>query len=57
MFDHLIADDQIELVVGERIGHAVEIVDHVGVGARVAVEAHSAGRLVLAAADVENLHG
>jgi hypothetical protein len=56
VLDHLIADDEVELVVGERVGHAVEIVDHVGVRQRVAVHADRAGRLMLAAADVENLH-
>jgi hypothetical protein len=56
VFDHLIADDHIELVIRKRIGHHIEIVNHVGVCFRVAVEADAAGRLVDAAADVENFH-
>ena len=55
VLDHLIGDDQIERVIGERIGHAVEIMDHVRLCARVAVETRRAGRLMFAAADVENL--
>src|SRR5256885_5022055 len=39
-----------------RIRHAVEVVNHVGVRARVAVEADRALRLVLTAPDVEYLH-
>jgi len=56
VLDHLIADEQIKLVVGEWVWHVVQVVDDIGPGARVIVEADAAGRLMLAAADVENFH-
>src|SRR5207237_9839570 len=56
VLDDLVADDQVELVVGEGVGHAVEVVEDVRLRARVAVQADCARRLVPAAPDVENLH-
>ena len=47
-------DDFIELVVCKRIGKNTEIVDYIGVGARVCIDANRAWRLVPATTDVKN---
>src|SRR5690242_10772487 len=57
VLDHVAANDLLELVVGKRIREDREIVNDVGVTARVCVDADSAGKLVLAAADVQNSFG
>lgn len=57
MFDNVIADDEIELGVRERIREKPEVMDHVGGGFGADVEADGTGIFVAATADVEDLHG
>jgi len=54
MFDHMAADDLIEFVVGKRKGKDTEVMDDIGIAARIGIEADGAGKLILAAADVES---
>ena len=56
VFDHLIADDQIELVVGKRVGDVIEIVNDISLCLRIDVKADAARSFMCATPDVENLH-
>jgi hypothetical protein len=55
---HVLGDvttnDFIEFVICERIRKHTEIMDHIGMGARVGVDANRAGRFVPATTDIEN---
>ena len=55
VFDDVVADNLIKFVVGKWLGNDAQIVDHVGVGRRVDVNADGAGMFVAPAADVQNL--
>ena len=57
MLDHVIANDQFKLIVSERIRKDAEIVDDVGMTARVSVDTDCAGKLILATANVQNSLG
>src|ERR1044072_2536850 len=52
--DHMAANNLFKLVVAERIRKDAEIVNDVGVTARVRVDADRAGKFILAAAYVQN---
>jgi len=54
MFDHMAADDLIEFVVAKRKGKDTEVMDDIGIAARIGIEGDGAGKLILAAADVES---
>src|ERR1700720_2947515 len=57
VFDNMAADNLIELIVAERIRHDTKVVNHIGMAARVRVDAYSAGVLVLSASDVKDSVG
>lgn len=51
----LVADDEVELVIGKRVGRDVEVVNYVSVGAGIVVESDGSGRFARAATEIENL--
>ena len=57
MFDDVLADDLVKLVVSERIGKDTQVVNHVGMTPRVRIDADSSWNLILPAANVQNLFG
>ena len=57
VLDNMAANDFVELIVSERIGHVAEVVNHVGVSLRIGVDADRARHLVPAATYVENFFG
>src|SRR5690242_18551980 len=57
MLDHVTTNDLFKLVVVERIRKDAEIVNDVGVTARVRVNADRAGKFILATAYVQNSLG
>src|SRR5579884_2743125 len=56
VFDDVNRPQQIEGIIFKRVGKPVEIANHVGLGARVDVDADGAWILVDPAADVKNSH-
>ena len=55
MFDHMTADDLIELIILKWIRKGTKIVNHVCMRSRVCINANCAGKFVLTATNVENL--
>ena len=53
MFNHMLADDFVELVVGKGIGDNRQIVDHIGGSFRVVIEADGIRVLVQPTAHIE----
>ena len=56
VFDHMTANDLVKLIFTERIGKHSEIVNDIGMTARVRVDADCARKLVLTTTNVENSH-
>ena len=57
MFKDVLANDNGELVVAERVRNAVQIADHIdGGGVRVDVAADSVRELMISAAEVQYVH-
>ena len=56
VFDHVIRDDQIKFTVGEGIRDVAQVVNDVGRGPRIIVEADRPGRFVGTASDIQYLH-
>jgi len=56
MLDGMVRDDEIEFVIGKRIGKCAEIMDHIGAGFRIVVQTDRTFVLICSAADVENFH-
>lgn len=54
MLDHMSTNDLVELVIIKRIGKRSEVVNDVGMTARVRVDTDSAGKFVLTTPNVEN---
>jgi hypothetical protein len=57
MLDHMTTNDFFEFVIRERVRKDAEIVNDVGMTARICIDADSAGKLILAAAYVQNSLG
>ena len=55
MLDHLIADDQIELIVRKRVRELIEVMNDVSIRLRIDVDPDRARRLMLAATEIEDL--
>ena len=55
VLNHVTADDLVELVIGKWVRHYPQIVDDIGVAARVGVNTDGARILVLTTAHVKNL--
>ena len=53
VLDHVTTNDLVELIVSERIWNDAEIMNDVGVTARVRIDTDRAGKLVLATTDVQ----
>ena len=54
MFDHMPANNLFKLVITERVRKDAEVVDHVGMAARIRIDADGAGEFILATAYVQN---
>lgn len=54
MFDDVLADDLVELIVLEGVGEDPQIVNHLGMTKRIGVDTDRPGNLILPAADVKN---
>ena len=55
VLDDVAADNLVELIVDEGIRDGAEVVNNIGIAARVRVDAYSAGMLILSASDVKDL--
>ena len=53
MFDHMTTNDLVELIIGKRIRNDTEIVNDVGMTARVGVDTDRAGKFILTTPDVQ----
>ena len=54
VLDDMTTDDFVELIVGERIGNVAEIMNDVGMGLWIGIDADRAGHFVPATTYVEN---
>jgi len=55
MLNNVVTDDLVEMIIGERIRKAVEVVNHIGMGARVDINADRAGTFAESASQVEDI--
>jgi len=54
VFDDVVAEDLVEMIIGKWIWKTVEVVNHIGVRTRIDIDADRAGTFAKAAAEVEN---